>query len=176
MAETSASRPWAMRGVFSLLAMTVIFFHLMPLSLTPSQWAPPDVFLALAFAWAVRRPEYVPALLVAAIALLMDFLFQRPPGLWAVLVLGAVQWAKSLERQPEENGFPYEWANFAVLVIAVMVAYRAVLALTIVDAGPVFLATMQALFTILIYPLVVAVSHFIFRVRRTAPGDLEGYS
>jgi hypothetical protein len=43
--------------------------------------------LALTFAWVLRRPEFVPPLLIAAMILLGDLMFHRPPGLWAALVL-----------------------------------------------------------------------------------------
>ena len=42
----------------------------------------PDLLIAFAFAWSLRRPEYVPSLLLALLFLLADLLLQRPPGLW----------------------------------------------------------------------------------------------
>lgn len=175
MAEYPASRLWGMRLVFVALSGAVVFVHMIPMSLTPANWAPPDLILAFAFAWALRRPEFVPMLLVAGVALLCDFLFQRPPGLWAALFLLTVEWGKSIERRSEETTFALEWINFAVGVMTITVLYRVVLSVTVSQAGPLPLMLMQTAFTIAVYPLAVLISHFIFRVRRSAPGDIEKF-
>ncbi|MGB1035431.1 MAG: rod shape-determining protein MreD, partial [Primorskyibacter sp.] len=146
---------WVARAQFLGLAGLVIFFHMLPLSLQPAQWAPPDVLLAFAFAWAQRRPDAVPPLMVAGVFLLTDLMFQRPPGLWAALVLVVIEWSKSRERRPVEAGFLLEWAGFAGAVVSITVVYRVVLRLVLVDTGPLHLATTQAALTVAIYPLVV---------------------
>ena len=81
MAENATLHRWLMRALYALLAGLLVFLHLLPLDTLPPGWAGPDLFLALTFAWAVRRPDYVPPLLVAGLALMMDLLFHRPPGL-----------------------------------------------------------------------------------------------
>lgn len=173
MVEVFQSRLWGMRGVYLLLCLVIVFFDLLPLRTTPMAWAPPDLLLALSFVWSERRPGYVPTIAAATVFLLADFLLQRPPGLWAALSLIAVEWARSHDRGHHERGFAVEWLGFAGAMIAMVVVYRLVMAITVADPGPLHLAATQAAFTILIYPLVVLVSHFIFRVRRLAPGDLE---
>ena len=62
MTENTVSRLWFMRTMFILLSVGVIFLHLLPLSTLPGTLAAPDIILALAFCWALRRPEFVPAL------------------------------------------------------------------------------------------------------------------
>lgn len=173
MAEAVQSRVWLMRALFMAVALLVPLVHLMPLSPAPRQWAPPDIMLALIYAWAVRRPDFVPLPIVVLSVLLADFLLQRPPGLWTALVVIAVQWAKSRERRQQDPTLALEWTTFALTVVGLTLAYRAVLLVTLVPPGPLYLAAMQAAFTILIYPLVVLISHFILGVRRIAPGDLD---
>jgi len=41
--------------------------RILPLSTEPGSVPGPDVVLCLTFAWVLRRPEYVPALLIAAV-------------------------------------------------------------------------------------------------------------
>lgn len=176
MAERSLPHAWGMRALFVLLALVIMFFHLLPLNLAAVRYAPPDLLFALAMAWSFRRPDHVPALMLAAVLVLADLLFQRPPGLWAAMVLVACEWAKARgDRRQEETGFVVEWVRVAMLIVILTVVYRLVLTTTITEPGPLALAAMQAMFTILIYPLVVAVSHFIFGVRRIGPGDIESY-
>lgn len=175
MADQVSSRKWTMRMVFLSLAVLIPVYHLLPLSAAPRQWAPPDVLFALSYAWAVRRPEFVPMIALAIALLLADFLLQRPPGLWTALCLIAIERAKTRERRQAENTFAVEWVTFGISMVLMMVLYRAILFVTVTDAGPLFLSSVKAVFTILIYPLVVLVSHFIFNVRRSQPGDLDAF-
>ena len=79
MADTSPARTWIMRLVFPALALVMIFFHLLPLDTLPRRIAPPDLLLAMAIAWCFRRPDFLPAWLLAATFLLEDLALQRPP-------------------------------------------------------------------------------------------------
>ena len=73
MAERNTSFLWMMRAVYLGLCIFVIFLHLLPLDTQPRAWAGPDLMLALTFAWTLRRAEYVPPLLVAAIFQIVRF-------------------------------------------------------------------------------------------------------
>lgn len=164
---------WGMRVMFVLLALLILFFHLLPLNPAPSQWASPDILAAVVFAWAVRRPEYVPILLVAGVMLLADMLLQRPPGLWSVLVVCAAEWLKSRERRQRETTFVLEWLTFAGTLIVITILYRAVMMVLILSPGALTLSFIQVVMTIAAYPLVVGLSYFLFGVRRAAPGDMD---
>ena len=171
--DSGALQIWGMRVLFILLTLLILFFHLLPLNPAPSQWAGPDVLVAMVFAWAVRRPEYVPILLVAGVMLLADMMLQRPPGLWSVLVVCAVEWLKSRERRQRETTFVLEWLTFAGTLIVITILYRAVMMVLILAPGTITLSFVQVLMTIVIYPAVVGVSFFLFGVRRAAPGDMD---
>jgi rod shape-determining protein MreD len=166
-------RLWGMRMLFVLSALVILFFHLLPLDPAPSRWAGPDVLVAVVFAWAIRRPDYVPILLVAAVMLLADMLLQRPPGLWSVLVVCAAEWLKSRERRQRETTFVLEWLTFAGTLIVITVIYRTVMMVLILASGALTLSFVQVVMTIAVYPLVVGVSYFLFGVRRAAPGDMD---
>lgn len=171
--DTGALQIWGMRLLFVLLALLILFFHLLPLDPAPSNWAGPDVLVATVFAWAVRRPEYVPILLVAGVMLLADLMLQRPPGLWSVLVVCAAEWLKSRERRHRETTFALEWLTFAGTLIVITIIYRTVMMVLILAPGTLMLSFLQLLMTILSYPAVVGVSYFVFGVRKSAPGDMD---
>lgn len=164
---------WGMRALFFLTTLLVLFFHLLPLDPAPSRLAGPDVIVAMVFAWAIRRPDYVPILLIAAVMLLADLMLQRPPGLWAVLVVCAAEWLKSRERRQRETTFVLEWLTFAGTLIVITVIYRTVLVVLILAPANLTLVMVQLMMTIAVYPVVVGVSHFLFGVRRAAPGDVD---
>ena len=173
MMDSGLLQIWGMRIVFLLLTFAILFFHLLPLDLTPSRWAGPDLLVALVFAWSVRRPDYVPIILIAVIMLLADLMLQRPPGLWSALVVCAAEWLKSRERRQRETTFVLEWLTFAGTLIVITLLYRTVMMVLILAPGTLTLSFVQVLMTVAVYPIVVGVSYFLFGVRRAAPGDVD---
>ena len=168
MANTSI---WWKRGLYLLLALAILFWNLLPLSTLPPSWAGPDLLIALTFAWALRRPEFVPVLLIAFVAFLADLLLQRPPGLMAFLVVLGAEQLKTRAIGLRDASFAGEWAAAGLVVIAVFLLNRVTLALFVVDQAPLGLMLIQMIATILIYPVVVLISHLFLGVRKLAPGD-----
>ena len=173
MNDVSPTRLWVMRGAFVLLALAILVFHLLPLDTTPATWAGPDLVLAFACAWCLRRPEYVPAPLLALVFLLADLLLQRPPGLWALLALVGCENLKSRGRNLRDAGFGAEWIAVGTIVVGIFVLNRIVLGVVLVYVPPLRLTLFELGATLLIYPLIVGVTHFLMGVRKTAPGDLD---
>jgi len=175
MAERRHQSRWAMRMLFGVLCLLLIFLHLLPLQLLPRGWAGPDVMLALAFAWVLRRPDFVPPLLIAGLFLLTDLLFQRPPGLWAALVLLGSQTLRAREPGLRDLTFAVEWVSVATTLVAMTLGYRIILAILMVDQAPLGLSLMQLVLTLMVYPVVALISHTAFGVRKIAPGDIDAF-
>lgn len=173
MADRSSLRLWGMRILYPLLALVVLFVALLPLDLTPRHMAGPDVLVALTFAWASRRPEQVPMISVAGVMLLADFLLQRPPGLWAGLILIATEWLKSQERRLRDSTFADEMLTVAVTLLIVTLLYRAILSAVIVSPGALSLTAMQFAATLLAYPILTGILYVVFGLRRSAPGEFN---
>lgn len=173
MAERPGAFLWTMRALYAGLCLAIIFLHLLPLDTVPRGWAGPDLVLALTFAWVLRRPEFVPPLLLALVFLLCDLLFHRPPGLWAALVLIGSQTLRARARELRDLTFSIEWLSVATTLLAMTIAYRVILATLLVDQVPLGLSLMQMAMTLAAYPLVVIVSQAVFGVRRLAPGDVD---
>lgn len=173
MASTSPMHTWLMRAAFPALALLIIFFHLLPLDTIPRRWAPPDLLVATALAWSLRRPDYVPILSLALTLLVADLMFQRPPGLLALLVLLGCEYLKPRALPHRNTGFAAEWLAVVVVLTAITVLNRLVLALMAVQQAPFGLILIQMLMTIAVYPLVVLISQAVFGVRRLSPADAE---
>ncbi|WP_050929081.1 hypothetical protein [Aestuariivita boseongensis] len=165
------SSVWWKRGLYVLLALVILFWNLLPLSTLPPNWAGPDLLVALTFAWALRRPEFVPVLLIALVILLADILLYRPPGLMAFLVVLGAEQLKTRAIGLRDASFAGEWAAACLVVIGVFLLNRVILAVLMIDQAPLGLTLMQMLTTILIYPVVVLLSHLFLGVRKLAPGD-----
>lgn len=205
MNEQSATWLWVMRSFFVLLCMIIIYLLLLPLDTQPIDlfteellplanispgearledllredgprlWIPPDLILCFACAWSLRRPEFVPATSLAVVFLLADLLLQRPPGLWAVLALAGCENLKSRARSLRDAGFGAEWMTVGLIMIGIAALYRLVLAVALVDVPSLPLWLSELGMTVLFYPLVVAVTHFLMGVRKVAPGNLDAF-
>lgn len=171
MDSTSPLRPWIMRFWFLVIAFVIVFFHLLPLRTMPGGWVTPDVLIGLAMAWSVRRPDYVPAILIGLLVLLADLLFMRPPGLMAALVVLGTENLKSRAVQLRDTTFVVEWATVTGVLLAIMLANRLVLGLVMIPQVPFGMELLQTVVTILSYPAMVLVSHYVFGVRKTNPHD-----
>ena len=173
MGELSTSRVWVMRLGFLGLAFVIMFFQLLPLDTLPRRWAPPDLLMAFAFAWALRRPDYVPILSLAAVMLMADLMYQRPPGLMAALVVLGCEYLKNRFGRLSDASFAGEWAAVCIVVVAITVLNRLILAVTAVDLPPLGLVLIQMVMTVMIYPLVVLVTRSLMGVRKLTPSDAD---
>lgn len=173
MVERPMSHLWMMRLLFLLLCTTLIFLHLLPLDTTPRSWAGPDLILAMTFAWVLRRPEFVPAPMIALVFLMIDLLYQLPPGLWSAFVLLGTETLRARAPGLRDLTFPAEWITVAITLAMMMLGYQLVLAVLLIDRPPLGLSLMQLFMTLLFYPLVVAASQIVFGVRKQAPGDVD---
>lgn len=136
-------------------------------------WVSPDLLICFAFAWSLRRPEYVPALSLALVFLLADLLLQRPPGLWALLALLACENLKSRGRALRDGTFGAEWLSVAIFLTAILLVNRIVLSLLLITPPQLGLSLIELGATIAVYPLVVGVTHWLMGVRKSAPGELD---
>jgi rod shape-determining protein MreD len=128
--------------------------------------------MVFSMAWAVRRPEYVPVLLMAVIFLLADLLLQRPPGLWAVLMLLACERLKSQSLSLRDAGFPTECVTIGAMIVGIYILNRVILAVLLIDLPPLGLYLLQMVTTLFAYPLAVLVTHVFFGVRKVSAGDV----
>jgi rod shape-determining protein MreD len=145
MAERMDSKTWINRGVFILLAFVIVVIALVPRDLRPQPWA--------------------------AFFLMTDFLFMRPPGLWAALVVVLTEVIRRQNHEFRNMPFMVEWGTIAVGLIAITVLNAVVLAVVMLPQPPLVMTLTQTLATILVYPFVLLAAHFIFGVTRTAPGE-----
>jgi rod shape-determining protein MreD len=173
MDETLDLRRQLWRLTFVALVALIAFVRLLPFSSGQGGLPGPDLMVALAAAWVLRRPDYVPVCLIALVMLAADFLFMRPPGLWAAVVVLGTEVLRQREAGWRDLPFLVEWALVSVVLAAMWIANAAVLALFLVDQPPLGLTLLQLILTMLAYPVAVAVTAFVFGLRRAAPGEVD---
>lgn len=173
MVEAQAGKVFTGRLLFVTLLIAIIFVQLMPIDTLPRRWPWPDLLVVTTMVWVARRPDFAPFWVIAGLFLLTDLLFQRPPGLWAALVLILSEAIR--KRAPNIRNMPIglEWGTVTVGIVAITLIYRLTLAILFLPQAPLGLTLIQMAMTILFYPLVVVLAHFIFGVSRPAPGQVD---
>jgi rod shape-determining protein MreD len=171
--ENTTQHIWRYRALFLVLCAAIISIKLMPLSLDNTGVPGPDLLLALTLAWLLRQPAVVPLGAILAVFLLADFLFQRPPGLWTLLVILTCEILRRRRLTMTEFPFLLEWSAFAGAVLAMIVAERMLLSMLFIDAPPLGLSLAHAIVTAAIYPVVVGISKFLFGLRKIGPAEAE---
>lgn len=173
MAETAGRQVWIGRGIYLGLAALVIFVQLLPLDQRPTLFSPPDILLVLTLVWAARRPDFVPFVIIGLVFFLADLLFQRPPGLFAALVVIATEIIRSRARTLREMTIFGECGMIAIAVIVIMLVNRAVLALVLTPQASQVQTILHILATVVAIPFIMGIAQFIFGVRRPVPGQFE---
>lgn len=173
MGETALLRRLLWQAAFLALCLLVVFVHLLPVGRGAGSLPGPDLLVLLAFAWVLRRPDYVPVLLVAGVMLLADLLFLRPPGLWAAIVVLGHEFLRNREPGMRDLPFFVEWGLVAILLLVMTMGEALALLLAAVGQPRLGLTLFELIVTILAYPAVVAVTVFVLGLRRAAPGEVD---
>lgn len=175
MIEGLRSTVWIYRGAFLLVAVVLLFLRLLPLGSEAGRWPGPDILLCIALAWVMRRPDYLPVWLIAIVFLIEDLVLMRPPGLWTALVVIATEFLRARVALTRELTFVVEWMLVAGVMVAMLLASRVVLSIVLVPQAGFGFAMVQTIWSILCYPLVIAVSAMALDLRKPATGEVDSY-
>ncbi|TCP60682.1 rod shape-determining protein MreD [Rhodovulum bhavnagarense] len=165
------------RGFYRLiyigLAGAMTFLLILPLDTTPGHLPGPDLMLCLTIAWLHRRPDYLPPWLICGVFLMLDIMLMRPPGLLTALVLLGSEFLRTRQQMSVETPFGTEWLMASVTIVAVFICQGAALALFAVPGAGLGASGVQAVLSVLIYPVVAFVSRYALLVRGVTPGELD---
>lgn len=160
-------------AIFVFVSALVLFVKVLPLHDPGAGFPPPDLILCFAFAWVVRRPDYLPVLLVAAVLLVSDMVTLSPPGLAPFLAIIGLEALSSRREQLAGQGFALEVGLVAGILMLMFLAERIILGLFMVPQPGFGLGLLAVLITIAFYPLVVAITAWGFRIEWLKPGALD---
>ncbi len=173
MIDPITARTWAYRCLYVVLFCLLAFIQILPVHTHAGRLPGPDLMTALTFAWVLRRPSYVPVLLITAMFLTWDLIAEAPPGIGAATMVLASEFLRSRRQMSRTFPFTVEWALVSVVLIGMAVLYQMAMMLTLLHHPPVGLALTRAVFTSAAYPLVVLVSHYLLRVRAADPAEAD---
>ena len=166
---------WLHRLIFLGVALVITFVRLLPLQTTAGHLPGPDLLLCLIFAWMVRRPEYLSALMIGAVVLAEDMLLMRPPGLWAALVLMGAEFIRARSALTRELNFGVEWLLVAGVIFGVFFANRTILDMAFVDQPSFGFSLLQIIWSVMAYPAVVALSRYGLDLYKPAMGQVDSF-
>lgn len=193
MVDPVAWRRFLFRCLFLLVCILVLFGKLLPLGSATTDlplFDPlsgdlvqnggarfalpgPDLLYCFTAAFLMRRPRWAPVALILLTHVLADFLFLRPLGLWPAVAIVGYEVLRNQTDATAEIPLPFEVALVSG-VFAALVLANALLQLIFAVPQPGFgLSMLHILTTAIAYPFVIAATHFILRVRRARPGELE---
>jgi len=170
---TTPTQIWFGRAVFASLSLLVTLAAMLPIGLAAESAVMPDIFFCIAFAWVIRRPQTAPLGLIVCFALLADFLLMRPLGLWTFIILLMSEFVRAQRVPLREQLFVFEWIIFAVVFSFALFVNFMFLKLSFSPTPSFGLMLKYTINTVLAYGVVVAVLHWIFRIR--APKAPGGY-
>ena len=173
MAEFWRQEHWIFRGLFLALALFLLFIRLLPLGNAPGTFPGPDILLCLILAWVIRRPDFLPMPLILAVILTEDLILMRPPGLWTAIVVLGTEFLRSRAALTRELNLLVEWMLVSGVMLGMMLAYRLILAIAFVPQPPFGFVVVQVLWSVALYPLVVALSQFTLDLRKPATGEVD---
>ncbi|MGH1464297.1 MAG: rod shape-determining protein MreD [Cognatishimia sp.] len=174
MADNAETRLWIMRLTFAAICLTIMYWQLLPLETVPRRWTGPDLLMTLCCVWVLRRPIYVPVLLIAATLLLADFLFQRPPGLMAAVVVLVTENLRRRSQTMLDIPFSVEWLTAAGAMVAIVLGNRILSAIFFLDQTSLGLSLIQLIMSVLAYPIVAFFCYVFLGLRKTTPRERDG--
>jgi rod shape-determining protein MreD len=192
MIDPVTTNIWIHRILFVVIALTLLFWRLLPLehssqlqcaaadqSCLLRAWFAhipgPDIMLCIVFAWTMRRPDFLPVILIAVVVLLEDLILLRPPGLWTALVIIAAEFVRSRVILTRELNFWVEWLLVSGLMLAMLLIYRLVFALVLLPQTGFGFAIVQVIGSIICYPAVVFLSRVVLDLHKPAMGEIDAY-
>jgi rod shape-determining protein MreD len=173
--ETLRATVWFYRVIFVVAALILLFFRLLPLGTLAGHWPGPDLLVCLTLVWVMRRPDYLPVLLIAIVFLAEDLILLRPPGLWTAIMLLATEFLRGRAALTRELNFVVEWMLVAGLMVAMLLAYRLIFAMALLPQPGFGFALVQTIWSVLCYPLVVMASTLALDLRKPAMGEVDSY-
>jgi len=173
MAEPLRRETLGWLGLWLAIVGVAMFIRILPLDLIAGGWPGADPVLVLTLAWVLRRPAHLPAPAIGLVWLVEDLLTLRPPGLWALLVLGGTEFLRRRHAVVREIGLMLEWAMVAGVLVAMWLGQRLILVIVMVPQEPLGLSLIRLLGTVALYPLAVFVLHVVLRVRKPAIGEVD---
>lgn len=161
---------WLKQGALAAFAFLILFYNLIPVSLTPDDLPKPDLLYCVIAAIIVRRPQIAPFWLVVAIFLTLDIFLQRPLGVWTLCMLLALEAVRARRYFIRSHLFSYEWVAVLLIYLVALIVFRFILTVSLVAMPPLSADVISFFTTVVLYPITVFGLATLFGLRRPNTG------
>jgi len=125
----------------------------------------PDILLVMTFSWVMQRPDLIGPILLTIALLFSDFILQRPPGLWTLIVLFGGMFLRMRSIRFKEEFFIYQWATVSVVIVFCYILQNVSMRFAFLAPYDFKLISIQALTAILFYPICTWLFRPMLKVR-----------
>ena len=152
---------WGQRIFYLLISLLLIVWLIAPQNSLSQGLPTPEFLLCLTLAIIFRRPDVLPTILIAIVFLFCDFLFNRPIGLWTVIVIIISEFAKTQYWRYKDSNFITTWFFISFLISSGIFSYMIILNVLLVPQSNFWQYIIWALITMLTYPVIFCLSFLI---------------
>ncbi|MGV6838578.1 MAG: hypothetical protein ACWA40_00130 [Planktomarina sp.] len=162
MPHSWSNRLW-LRFMYVLCIAVILWLQTQP-SGVEARYFNPDLILALTLSWALYRPDVLQPILVGTALLCADFILQKPPGLWAALVVLGTVFLRGRKAEYDHRTFIDTWVLLSIVTICLFVLYNFVLRVTFSPAPSFMLGMAETISTCMTFPLIHIISAQVFQM------------
>ena len=168
MGDAAFWRLQAVRALYAVAVLAIIVVLLLPIGSGGARFPGPDIILVLTIAWTIRAPNQLPAVLVGAVLLVADLVLMRPPGLMAAITIVGVEFIRARQSTWRGLNLPAEWAIGGAVVAAILITNALAHTIFLVPQPPLGQTVIRLLISVLVYPIMVAVVLYVFKIESAA--------
>ena len=154
-----------LRCSFLVITTLLVMLKTLPIQTGLNLIFIPDVLLVMSFSWIIQRPDIIGPILLTMTFLFADFILQRPPGLWALIVLFGGMFLRTRSIRFKEVFFIYEWATVSAVIIFCYTLQNVLMRFAFITLYDFKLTSIQALTAILFYPICTWIFRSMLKAR-----------
>ena len=150
---------------FPVFGIALVILSLVPINLTSSPSASPDLLFCYLFAFLFRFPQNSPLIWIITISLFADFLWFRPLGLATLTTVLASEFIRWIIRSRERIGLIEEFAYATLILIVTTIMQELLKFFTLIPSLELNQLVRHILFTMLTYLVILLFVKVIIRFR-----------
>mgnify|MGYP001240726233 CR=1 FL=1 len=157
---------WTSSIKYLLLSFIIISVQILPLPIVQQEILWPDLIFLFSVGWLLRKPDQLPIMVIYLVHLISDIVLLRPIGLWSglsLIVFVFVKWRIYKTKAIFQIG---QELIFVMALLALVLITNLILQYMFkILNPPITMIMLQMTFSLLIYPLVMGILHYILGVR-----------
>jgi len=158
-------RPWIYYVKYLLICFFILSFQLLPMRIVHQEVLWPNLMYLVTVGWLIRKPSYLPVILILFAHIISDIVLLKPLGLWSAISLIGYEFLRWRSLSQGRLKLGQELVLVTSVLILLTFLQIGVELIFKIESPPIEMILLQLTFTLLIYPVVIFMLHSILRVR-----------